>query len=50
VKAWNFAERAAEVTPGSRIDAVVSFEDDYYSLSRGYAAWGAVLRDVRPAE
>jgi single-stranded-DNA-specific exonuclease len=49
VKAWNFAERAAELAPGARIDAVLSFEEDNYSLSRGYAGWGTVLRDVRPA-
>jgi len=50
VKAWNFVERAAEVAPGARIDAVLSFEEDSYALNRGYAGWCAVLRDVRPAE
>jgi single-stranded-DNA-specific exonuclease len=49
VKAWNFAARAAEVASGARLDAVVSFEEDHYALSRGYAGWGALLRDVRPA-
>jgi single-stranded-DNA-specific exonuclease len=50
VKAWNFLERADEVAPGLRIDAVLSLEEDSYALSRGYAGWCAVLRDVRPAE
>ncbi len=49
-KAWNFAGRAAEVVSGARIDVVLSFEDDYHALNRGYPGWSAVLRDVRPAE
>jgi single-stranded-DNA-specific exonuclease len=48
-KAWNFAERMEELRPGTRIDAVVSFEEDSYSASRGYAPWSAQLRDVRAA-
>jgi single-stranded-DNA-specific exonuclease len=48
-KAWNFAERAAEFEPGSRIDLVFSIEDDAYSAARGYAPWQIVMKDVRPA-
>jgi single-stranded-DNA-specific exonuclease len=49
VKAWNFAPRIAELQPGTAVDAALSFEEDPYSLSRGYPGWCAVLRDVRPA-
>jgi single-stranded-DNA-specific exonuclease len=49
VKAWQFAERAAEFTPGARVDIALSFESDEYALSRGYPGWCAVLKDVRPA-
>jgi single-stranded-DNA-specific exonuclease len=46
-KAWNFADRAAELVPGARIDAAFQFEDDAYSAARGYAPWQTILRDVR---
>ena len=49
LKAWNFAARAAELAPGTRVDAVFSLEEDAYSAARGYPGWAAVLRDVRPA-
>jgi single-stranded-DNA-specific exonuclease len=49
LKAWNFAERAAEFTPGARIDVAFQLEEDAYSASRGYPGWAAMLRDVRPA-
>ena len=48
-KAWNFADRAAEFTPGARVDAIFQLEEDAYSASRGYPGWAAILRDVRPA-
>ena len=48
-KAWNFAARAAELTPGARIDVAFRLEDDAYSAARGYPGWCAVLRDFRPA-
>jgi single-stranded-DNA-specific exonuclease len=48
-KAWNFAERAGELTPGARVDVAFHFEDDPYSAGRGYAPWQAILRDVRCA-
>ncbi len=50
LKAWGFVDRIAEVPSGGLIDAVLSFDMDYYALSRGYPGWCAVLRDVRPAE
>jgi single-stranded-DNA-specific exonuclease len=48
-KAWNFAERAAEFTPGTPIDVALQFEDDAYSAARGYAPWQTIVRDVKPA-
>jgi len=48
-KAWNFAERAAEFAPGTRIDVALQFEDDAYSAARGYAPWQTIVRDVRSA-
>ncbi len=49
LKAWNFAERAAEVVTGAHVDIAFSIEEDAYSAARGYPGWCAVLRDVRPA-
>jgi single-stranded-DNA-specific exonuclease len=49
LKAWNFAERAAELTPGARIDIAFNLEEDPYSASRGYPGWCAILRDFRVA-
>ena len=49
LKAWNFAERAAELAPGARVDIAFSIEEDAYSAARGYPGWAAVLRDVRTA-
>ncbi len=49
MKAWNFAERAAELSPGARVDVAFNLEDDSYAAARGLPAWCAVLRDVRPA-
>jgi single-stranded-DNA-specific exonuclease len=50
VKAWNFAPRAAELAPGTRIDLAFQIEEDAYSAARGYPGWAAILRDFRPAE
>jgi single-stranded-DNA-specific exonuclease len=47
LKAWNFAPRAVEFSPGARLDAAFTLEPDDYSRKRGYAPWSAVLRDVR---
>lgn len=49
LKAWNFAGRAAEFTPGARVDVAFHLEEDSYSASRGYPGWAAMLEDVRPA-
>ncbi len=49
-KAWRFAGRMEELRPGSRVDAAISIDADPFSAKRGYAPWGATLRDVRPAE
>ncbi len=49
LKAWNFAERGAELQPGARVDVAFTLEDDSYAAARGLPPWGAVLRDVRPA-
>ena len=50
LKAWNFAVRAGEFAPGTRLDIAFALEEDPYSAARGYPAWCAVLREVRPAE
>jgi single-stranded-DNA-specific exonuclease len=50
LKAWNFAERAGEMTPGARVDIAFTLEEDAYSAARGYPGWAAVLRDVRAAK
>jgi single-stranded-DNA-specific exonuclease len=47
-KAWNFAERAPELTAGARMDAAFCIEEDPYSESRGWGGWAAILKDVRP--
>jgi single-stranded-DNA-specific exonuclease len=49
LKAWNFAERIAELPAGARVDIAFSIEEDAYSAARGYPGWCAVLRDVRAA-
>jgi single-stranded-DNA-specific exonuclease len=48
LKAWNFAPRAAELAPGTRVDLAFQLEEDAYSAARGYPGWAAILRDVRP--
>jgi single-stranded-DNA-specific exonuclease len=49
LKAWNFADRAAELATGARVDMVFALEEDAYSAARGYPGWCAILRDVRSA-
>jgi single-stranded-DNA-specific exonuclease len=49
-KAWNFAERAGELSPGSRVDAALTIEEDGYAAANGFPGWSAILRDIRPAE
>jgi len=49
LKAWNWAERAAELPAGARVDVAFMLEEDARSAARGYPGWAAVLREVRPA-
>jgi single-stranded-DNA-specific exonuclease len=49
LKAWRFAERAAELPLGARVDVAFTIEEDAYSAARGYPGWAANLREVRPA-
>jgi len=49
LKAWNFAERAAELPPGARVDIAFHIEEDAWSAARGYPGWAATLRDFRAA-
>ena len=46
LKAWNFIERAQELTPGAVVDIVFELEEDTYSAARGYAGWSATMRDL----
>lgn len=48
-KAWNFADRAGELAPGTLVDLAVQFEEDSFSAARGFAPWQAVIKDVRIA-
>ncbi|HVO96723.1 MAG TPA: single-stranded-DNA-specific exonuclease RecJ [Bryobacteraceae bacterium] len=48
-KAWNWAERAGEFEPGSRIDLAFTVEDDAYSAARGYSPWQIMMKDARPS-
>ena len=48
-KLWRGSGRSEELAPGTRIDAVVSIEDDPYSARRGFAPWSLTLKDLRPA-
>ena len=41
-KGFNMGERGAELTPGARIDAAFTLEEDRYS-----GGWGVILRDFR---
>ena len=50
LKAWNFAVRAGEFVPGTRLDVAFTLEDDPYSAARGNPGWAAVLKQVRPAD
>jgi single-stranded-DNA-specific exonuclease len=49
LKAWNFADRVADLPPGAKVDLVFQLEEDAYSAARGYPGWAAVLRDFRAA-
>jgi single-stranded-DNA-specific exonuclease len=47
VKAWNFASRIQELQDRACVDVALYFEQDTYSLRRGYEGWSAVVREVR---
>ena len=49
-KAWNFAERAADVAPGTRMDVAFYVDEDSYAASRGWPGWSLTIKDVRPAD
>jgi len=49
VKAFDFAERLPELTPGAQVDVALHLEEDEWSAARGLPGWSAVLRDVRRA-
>lgn len=49
-KAWNFGDRMAELTPGSKIDILFQIEDDAHSRKRGYGWWCVTLKDIRFAQ
>lgn len=49
LKAWNMAERAGELTVGSRVDVAFHLEEDAYSAARGYPPWAAMMKDFRAA-
>ncbi len=49
-KAWDFADRMAELEPGASLDAVIRIEADPFAAARGFPGWSAVLVDVRPAQ
>ena len=50
MKAWDFAERAAGLQPGMRVDVAFQIEEDAYSAARGYPPWQAVLKDLRASQ
>jgi single-stranded-DNA-specific exonuclease len=48
--AWNFAERSNECGSGLETDVAFCLEEDNFSRDRGWPAWRAVLKDVRPVQ
>ena len=50
MKAWNFADRLSELSPGARLDVLFHVEEDRYSAARGYPGWSLVLKDCRPRD
>lgn len=47
LKGWGLADRISDFALQSRVDAIVCFEEDSYSLSRGYPGWSITLKDAR---
>jgi single-stranded-DNA-specific exonuclease len=50
MKAWGFADRAAELPVGAKLDLAVVIDQDNFSLKRGGPGWSVVVRDVRPSK
>ncbi len=48
--AWNFAERSEECMAGVATDVAFCLEEDNFSRDRGWPAWRAVLKDIRPIQ
>lgn len=46
-KAWNFGDRAADLTPGTKLDVLFELEDDPSARKRGYGSWCISIKDVR---
>jgi single-stranded-DNA-specific exonuclease len=49
-KAWNFADRASMLKPGTKLDVLFQIEDDPSGRKRGYGSWSVSIKDVRPAD
>ncbi len=49
-KAWNFADRALFLEPGTKLDVLFQIEDDPSGRKRGYGSWSVSIKDVRPAD
>jgi len=49
-KAWNFADRASFLEPGTKLDVLFQIEDDPMSRKRGYGSWCISIKDVRRPE
>jgi single-stranded-DNA-specific exonuclease len=48
--AWDLAPLRERLTKGTRLDLIVSVEEDAYSRDRGYAFWSVTVRDLRLAQ
>jgi len=48
VKAWHAVECMDEFQAGTRLDVILTLEEDAWSASRGYSPWSAQLRDWHP--
>ncbi len=49
-KAWNFADRASLLEPGTKLDVLFQIEDDPSGRKRGYGSWSVSIKDVRRAD
>jgi single-stranded-DNA-specific exonuclease len=49
MRAWNAADRAAEIPRGARVDVAFAIEEDRFAASRGLPGWTLALRDFRTA-